>query len=133
MNTQSYLRWEGSGVPRTGPGRGVGTNVRQYRGNEKKSQEGKNQYYLTEVWILGYRLAKLNGNRGERRGLGIIPIFGGWWRVRETRKYRRGRGRRIGGERRKERLDEGRKGRSMVWREILGMTCMTVGYFGILV
>lgn len=41
MNTQSYLRWGGSGVPRTGPGRGLRADVRQSRRNEKKSKEEK--------------------------------------------------------------------------------------------
>lgn len=58
MNTQSYLRWGGSGVPRTGPGRGVGTNVRQYRGNEKKSQEGKKS-------VLSFRSLDLIEEVGE--------------------------------------------------------------------
>lgn len=30
-------------------------------------------------------MSKLNGNREERRGLGIIPIFGGGWREKEGR------------------------------------------------
>lgn len=58
MNTKSYLRWGGSGVPRTGPGRGVGTNVRQYRGNEKKSQEGKKS-------VLSFRSLALRIEVGE--------------------------------------------------------------------
>ena len=58
MNTQSYLRWGGSGVPRTGPGRGLRANERQSRGNEKKSQEGKKS-------VLSYRGLDLRIEVGE--------------------------------------------------------------------
>lgn len=33
-------------------------------------------------------MAKLNGNREERRVIGIIPIFGGGWREQEGRGSR---------------------------------------------
>lgn len=58
MNTQSYLRWEGSGVPRTGPGRGLRANERHSRGNEKKSKEEKKS-------VLSYRSLALIEEDGE--------------------------------------------------------------------
>lgn len=58
MNTQSYLRWGGSGVPRTGPGRGLRANERESRGNEKKSKEEKKS-------VLSFRSLDLKEEVGE--------------------------------------------------------------------